>query len=122
MIARAARGADRLAARLPDTAPDKAAIRAKIARLAGECGCAMGGVFLIAASVIAATYSVAVSEPSIRLLLLSAPFVFVGALLGKLTGVMLAVVRLTVLRRRLAARLVAGLCRDRARQPASNGA
>ena len=102
---RAARQADALARLLPDTDPDKAAVRARIARLGTECGCAAGGAFLIAAGLLFTAYAVLFGQLSVRLALLGAVFVFVSSMLGKLAGVLAAVARLTVLRRRLASRV-----------------
>lgn len=120
MIARVARRADVLAARLPDTVPDKAETRARIARLASECGCSSGGAFLVAALVVASAYGSTVGEPGVRLVLLSVGFVLVSALVGKLAGVTVAVVRLTAIRRTLSARL-ARPSADRAQEPTANG-
>ena len=101
MLKRAARRADALARLLPDTDPAKARTRADVARLGNECGCAMGGVFLIVASLLVASYAVLVGELGARLVVLGLVFVFVASLLGKLTGILIAVARLGVIRRRL---------------------
>lgn len=98
---KAARRADELAKLLADTDPGKATTRATIARLGSECGCAMGGVFLVGASLLVAAYAVVFGEFGGRLVVLGIAFVLVASMLGKLTGVLTAVVRLALIRRRL---------------------
>ena len=102
---RTARQADALARRLPDTDPDKAAVRVRISRLGTECGCSSGGAFLIAAGLSFAAYAILFGELSVRLVVLGVVFVFVSSMLGKLAGILSAVARLAVLRRRLAGRI-----------------
>jgi hypothetical protein len=101
MLKKAARRADALAKLLADTDPGKATTRAAIARLGTECGCAMGGVFLMAASLLVGAYAVLFGGFGARLVVLGVVFVFVGSMLGKLTGVLIAVARLALIRRRL---------------------
>ena len=120
MLKRAARRADALARLLPDTDPGKETARACIARLGNECGCAMGGAFLIAASLLFAAYAVLFGELGVRLVVLGVVFVFVASMLGKLTGILIAVARLVVIRRRLGGH-VAGVV-DATPQPAARGA
>lgn len=120
MLKKAARRADALARLLADADPGKATTRAAIARLGNECGCAMGGVFLIAASLLVGAYTLFFGEFGARLVVLGVVFVFVGSMLGKLTGVLIAVARLDLIRRRLL-----GLVRvvgDPTPQTASGGA
>ncbi len=105
MLKKAAREADALAKVLPDTDLGKATARADIARLGNECGCATGGVSLIAASLLVGAYAVLFGEFGVRLVVLGLVFVFVASVLGKLTGVLIAVARLAVIRRRLAGRV-----------------
>jgi hypothetical protein len=78
--------------------------------------------YVVAATVAAGTYNVAIRERSVGVLFLSAAFVLVGSLLGKLTGVLIAVIRLAALRRRLVARVAVGKASDRATQLAPKGA
>jgi hypothetical protein len=120
MLKRAARRADALARLLPDTDPGKATARASIARLGSECGCAMGGAFLIAAFLIAAAYAVFFGDLGVRLVLLGVVFVFVTSMLGKLTGVLIAVARLAVIRRRLGGHVASVV--NATPQPAARGA
>ena len=105
MLQKAARQSDALASQLPDTDPDKASIRARIARLGHECGCAAGGTFLVAATLLFVVYAALLGELDVRLVVLGAAFIFVSTMLGKLAGILTAVVRLAVLRRQLAHRV-----------------
>ena len=117
---RAAQRVDALARLLPDSDPGKAMIRASIARLGNECGCRMGGAFLIAASLLVAAYTVFFGELGVRLVLLGFAFVFVTSMLGKLTGMLIAVARLAVISRRLG-RHVSSVV-DATPRPAARGA
>ena len=94
MLQKAARQSDALASQLPDTDPDKASIRARIARLGHECGCAAGGTFLVAATLLFVVYAALLGELDVRLVVLGAAFIFVSTMLGKLAGILTAVVRL----------------------------
>lgn len=96
---------DALAAQLPDGDPRKAEFRSRTATLAQECGCTMGGVFFVGASVLAVASFIAAGQLSIGSGLLSIGFVFAAALLGKLVGLGLARIRLLALRHALTTRL-----------------
>jgi hypothetical protein len=119
MLKRAARQADALARLLPDTDPDKAAVRARISRLGAECGCSAGGAFLVAASLSFLAYAVFFAELSVRLVVLGTGFVFACSMLGKAAGILTAVARLTVLRRRLAGHIAGPV--DARSRPAARG-
>jgi hypothetical protein len=119
MLKKAARRADAVARQLPDIDAGKARTRADIARLGNECGCALGGVFLVAATLLVAAYTVFFDAFGARLVVLGVVFVFAASLVGKLVGVLIAVTRLTVIRQRLAAR-VAGVA-DAEAQTATSG-
>ena len=120
MLKKAAQRADALASLLPDTDAGKATTRACIARLGNECGCAMGGSFLVAASLLAAAYPVFFGELGVRLVVLAVGFVFVTSMLGKLTGILIAVARLAVIRRRLRGQVA--IVGDATPQSAARGA
>ena len=120
MLKKAARRADALARLLPDTDPDKATTRARIARLSNECGCAMGGAVLIVASLLAATYLLFMGELGVRSVALGVVFAFVASMVGKLTGILIAVARLAVITRRLSGH-VANVV-DATPSPADRGA
>jgi hypothetical protein len=80
----------------------------------------MGGAFLIGATLLVVVYAVGFGELGVRLVLLGVVFVFVASMLGKLTGILIAVARLAVIRRRLAGRVASAV--DAPPQPAARGA
>jgi hypothetical protein len=92
---------DQILARLPDGQPDSAAVRARAARHATDCGCAMGAAFLVAAVLIAAAYFVWYRTPHPGSVLIGAAGVFLAAIAGKLVGLLLAAIRLALLKRKL---------------------
>jgi hypothetical protein len=96
---------DALAVRLPDDDPQKGELRKLVASRAGECGCSMGGAFLLGASVIAGVYFAVGGglNPSSALKALGG--VFCVSLIGKAVGIGIARVRLLSLRRTLATKL-----------------
>jgi hypothetical protein len=97
---------DALAIRLPEGDPRKADFRRLIAALADECGCTMGGIFLVAATILAIAYFIIAGGLTIGSALLAIAVVFVASLVGKAIGLGLARIRLLRLRRVLSARLV----------------
>jgi hypothetical protein len=107
-----ARHVDALAARLPNVDPRKAELRARIARLSGECGCRMSGIFLLGAAGLTVAYLLALRELSLGSALLAFAFVFAMGLLGKLVGLGVAQLRLLAVRRSVLRRLSAGEVRD----------
>ena len=80
-------------------------IRFRIARLANECGCAMGGTFLAIAVTTSIAYFLVAGEPGLRSGLLAIGFVFVASMVGKFVGLGVARIRLLWLHRVLTARL-----------------
>jgi hypothetical protein len=99
---------DGLAARLPDDDPRKGADRARIAALADECGCRMGGMFFFAAAAVGVAYLVAIGPFSPWTAALAAGVALAASLLGKLIGLGVARLRLLWLERLLTARLSDG--------------
>jgi hypothetical protein len=100
-----ARRVDALARRLPDEDPRRAQARARIAALAGECGCTLGGVFLAVAAVLAVAYFAAGGRVAAGPVLLALGLVLAASLLGKLVGLGVARLRLLALRRSLSRRI-----------------
>jgi hypothetical protein len=96
---------DALAVRLPETDPRKAEFRRRIATLADECGCTMGGAFFVAAAALTLGYFVVKGGVDAGSALGGAVFVFAAALMGKAIGLGMARVRLLWLGRVLAVRL-----------------
>lgn len=95
---------DAMAAKLPDGDPWTAEIRSRIARLASECGCTMGGIFLAAAMAAAVAYFVITAALDFGSMLLAIGFVFGASVVGKFVGLGVARIRLLLLRRALSAR------------------
>jgi VIT1/CCC1 family predicted Fe2+/Mn2+ transporter len=106
MLKTAARRADDLARLVPDADPGKATTRAEISRLGHACGCATGAAFLIGATVLVAAYAALSGERGARFVLLGVLFVLTASMVGKLTGVLVAVARLAAIRRRLSRHVV----------------
>jgi hypothetical protein len=119
MVKQVARRADAVARLLPDTDARKATIRADIARLGNECGCALGGVFLVVATVLVTSYAVAAGELGVWSVARGVLVVLAASMLGKLAGILIAVARLTLLRRRL---VVPGVGRAPRPRTAAGGA
>lgn len=86
---------------------DEARLRSRIASLASECGCAMGGIFLVASAAGAAAYVLATGRPGLGSGLAALGVVGASSAAGKLTGIAIARLRLLRLRRLLEARLAA---------------
>ena len=98
---------ERLLASFPREPPDANAIRARTERYVNECGCAAGGSFLILAA-LAALVAVLVSHSWRLPVALSCLAVIVAAsIVGKMIGIVIAMVRLQLLRRRLHRRIMA---------------
>jgi VIT1/CCC1 family predicted Fe2+/Mn2+ transporter len=96
---------DALAARLPDSDPRKSEFRSRSAALGQECACAMGGLFLIGAAVLAIGYFATTKQLSTASALVAIGLVFVASLMGKLVGLAVVRIRLLTLRRAIARRL-----------------
>lgn len=88
------RGIEAVAAQLPDGDPRTPELRSRIARLANDCGCMMGGVFFAAAVAVAVTYFLVEGRPGISSGLLSICFVTAASAVGKLLGLSIARVKL----------------------------
>ena len=105
MITGLAASVDALARRLPDDDPRRGELRARIAALANDCGCTMGGIFLVAATVPAVGYLVLGGRLGIGQIAAAIGFVLLASFVGKGIGLGIARVRLLWLRRALTARL-----------------
>lgn len=103
---RTAHRIDDLLARVPADDPEKAALEARARAHSRDCGCAMSGAFLGVALLLTLVYVAATVDLSIRTALASAMFVLLATLLGKLTGLLLAWVKLAVLHRSLSRKLL----------------
>lgn len=96
---------DALARQLPDDDPRRGELRARIAALANDCGCTMGGVFLVGAGLLAVAWFVAGGRLGIGEMALAGGLVVLASFIGKGIGLALARVRLLWMRRVLTARL-----------------
>ena len=96
---------DALAIQLPEDDPRKAEVRRLIAALADECGCTMGGIFLVAATVVAIGWFVVNGGLGIGSAVIAGILVFAASLVGKAIGLGIARIRMLRLRHELAARL-----------------
>jgi hypothetical protein len=93
------------AAQRPERDPGIAELRSRVASLASDCGCSMGGIFLAAALTGAAIYFLIAGGLGLSSGLLALAFVFAASVIGKLVGLAVARIRMLRLRRMLAARL-----------------
>lgn len=108
MITNLANRVDALAVGLPDSDPRKADFRSRIAALSNECGCTMGGVFLVVAAAVVIAFFIATSWLSVATGLLGCGFVLAMSLLGKVVGLFVVRVRLVAMRRTVERRLCEG--------------
>jgi len=83
---------------------ERADVQTRMARYNRDCGCAMGGAFTVAALLTAAVYIVVTARFAIGVIGAGIGFVVVCSLLGKALGLVVASVRLGLLRRSLARR------------------
>ena len=96
-----------LLARFPHEPPDADSVRVRANRYVDECGCTAGGICLIIAA-IAAPVALFISHSWSLPTILWFPIAVVTApIVGKLTGIAFAILRLQLLRRRLQRRVLA---------------
>jgi hypothetical protein len=72
-------------------------IREKIIKLRRDCGCSMGGIFLVASFILSLGYLGIIRGFSFRAVLIALGFVFVSAIIGKSIGIGIARIRLSML-------------------------
>jgi hypothetical protein len=90
-----------------ESGPEIDELRARLASLASECGCTMGGVFLAIAVALAVVYFLVRGGFGVQSGLAALGLVFLASVIGKLIGLGAARIRMARLRRILAARLSA---------------
>ena len=83
---------------------ERADVQTRVGRYNRDCGCAMGGAFMVAALLTSAVYIVVTARFAIGVIGAGIGFVVVCSLLGKAFGLVMASVRLGLLRRSLARR------------------
>lgn len=84
---------------------ERSDVQARMARYNRECGCSLGGLFMVAALITAIAYIVVTADFSIAAAGAGIAFVVVSLLLGKALGLVVASVRLEMLRRSLSRRV-----------------
>lgn len=86
---------------LPEGSEEKVRLVTKIRKYRNECGCSMGARFLVAATLATILYWVVLNEGGqVNILwrgLASLLFIFLSAVIGKLTGLSIARFRLCIL-------------------------
>jgi len=106
-MARTSASIDELVTRLALADPEQAGVRTRIARYNRDCGCAMGGIFTVAALLASAVYIVVTARlaiGTIGTIGAAIGLVMASALLGKVTGLLVASARLGLLRVSLSGR------------------
>ena len=96
---------DQLAGQLALESSERSDVQARMARYNRECGCSLGGLFMIAALLTAIVYIAVTADISIAVAGAGIAFVVVSSLLGKALGLVVASVRLEMLRRSLSRRV-----------------
>jgi hypothetical protein len=96
---------DQLVGQLALESSERLDVKARMARYNRECGCSLGGLFMVAALLAAPAYIVVTADFSIGAAGAAIAFVFVSSLLGKALGLAVASVRLEMLRRSLSRRV-----------------
>jgi hypothetical protein len=84
---------------------ERSDVHTRMARHNRDCGCAMGGMFLVAALIMAVVYIAVTARFAIGVIGAGIAFVMVSSLLGKAIGLVVASVRLGLLRRSLSRRV-----------------
>jgi VIT1/CCC1 family predicted Fe2+/Mn2+ transporter len=101
---------DALLARLPADEPDWAALQSRATAYSQDCGCTMGAAFLAGSLPLALAYVTLTDGLSVRRGIAGVVFVLVAALSGKASGLVLASLKLALLRRSISRRLRAEEC------------
>jgi hypothetical protein len=91
----------------PHAEPRIEELRARLASLAAECGCTMGGIFLAIALVAALLHFLIRGGLGLQSGLAAGGLIFLASITGKLVGLGAARIRMVRLRRMLTARLTA---------------
>jgi hypothetical protein len=104
-MARTSVAIDQLVGQLALESSERSDVQARMARYNRECGCSLGGLFMVAALLAAFAYIVVSADFSIGAAGAGIAFVIVSSLLGKALGLAVASVRLEMLRRSLSRRV-----------------
>jgi nitrate reductase gamma subunit len=92
--------------------PERAALQSRAAAYSRDCGCAMGAAFVVGALLLSLSYFTLVAAPSFRTVIVGVVFVLAAALSGKAVGLLLAALKLALLRRSISRKLRAEGCYD----------
>jgi hypothetical protein len=103
-MARTSAAIEELMAQLVLGPSERSEVQVRMARYNRECGCALGGVFMVAALLTVLVYIVVTASLSIGVFGIGIAFVLVSSLTGKVLGLVMASVRLELLRRTLSRR------------------
>lgn len=96
---------DQLVGQLALESSERSDLRARMARYSRECGCSLGGLFMLAALLVAFVYIVVTADFSIGAAGAGIAFVVISSLLGKAFELVVASVRLEMLRCSLSRRV-----------------
>jgi len=104
-MARTSSAIGELVAQLALEPAERADVQARMTRYNRECGCAMGGAFMVAALLAVLLYIAVTAAFAIGVIGAGIAFVLISSLLGKVLGLTVASVRLELLRRSLSRRV-----------------
>jgi hypothetical protein len=104
-VTRAARTVDGLLAQLPSDDPERGALEARASKYGRACGCSSGALFLLSSVLLVAAYFAAGGGVGMSSAAAALVFVVVATLVGKLAGLSLAALRLSLLGRSIGRRL-----------------
>ena len=103
-MARTSSAIDELVTQLTLEPSERADVQTRMDRYNRECGCALGGVFTVAALLTVLVYIAVTAAFAIGVIGVGVAFVLVSSLLGKALGLVVASLRLELLRRSLSRR------------------
>jgi hypothetical protein len=93
---------DELIARMPSGSSEINNIRRRVIAFRNDCGCSMSGAFLIACALSELVYFPLHGVHHVRSILIGIALIIVSALVGKLLGIGVARLRLSLLHRHVA--------------------
>jgi hypothetical protein len=96
---------DGLLAQLPADDPGRADLQRRARAYSQACGCPAGGLFLVAAILLVSTYFATTGAVGVGTVAASVFFVIVATAVGKSVGLLVAGLRLAMLRRSLSRKL-----------------
>jgi hypothetical protein len=103
-------GVDALLARVPADDPDRVALQSRAAAYSQDCGCRMGAVFLAGSLLVTLASIAKAGGLTVWKGIAGLVFVLIAAMFGKAVGLVLASLKLALLRRSISRRLRAEEC------------